>query len=168
MAVGIQHINEITTPDLKTVITKDLNCIPIQMNLKYMQYLNHKRSNQLGLSAIIRYVDQTPIKYDDTSLGRLSAAIIPSIGITYKMSFLPKKSIIPEYWMSFQAGLNYFNYNKSFAGLDQTLMVHLSDRMQWGFRLEQTFGEFDSYVNNYKYVVRLDNINYVTQINILF
>lgn len=167
LGIGLQKINTITDSRFGNVITENLLCAPLIINGKYMQYLNHNRSQQLGLGVVLRYVDQTPIKYEDTSLGRLSDVIIPSIGLNYRVSFLPKKSIIPEYWLSFQLGVNYYNYNKSFLGMEQSFMVHLSDKMQWGIKIEQAFAEFDSYANG-RYIVNLDNINYATQINITF
>jgi hypothetical protein len=164
--IGIQNVNEIT--DTKNVpITKDLQTIPYMIGAKYSQYLNKKRSQQLGVAAMVRVVDQTPVAYNDTNLGRLSTVIIPSVGIAYKFHFLPKKSVIPNYWMGFQLGLNYFNYNQPFAGMEQVVSLNVSPRMQIGFRVEQTFSEFDSYANDL-YIVKLDNINYALQLSFTF
>jgi hypothetical protein len=164
--IGTQKINEITNAR-NELITKNLLTIPYMVGAKYSQYLNKKRNQQLGLAALVRVVDQTPIEYLDTNLGRLSTVVIPSVGITYKFHFLPKKSVIPNYWMGFQLGLNYFNYNQPFAGMEQLISLNVSPRMQFGFRLEQTFSEFDSYANDL-YIVKLDNINYALQVSFTF
>ena len=69
--------------------------------------------------------------------------------------------------MGFQLGLNYFNYNQPFAGMEQLISLNVSPRMQLGFRMEQTFSEFDSYSNDL-YIVKLDNINYALQVSFTF
>jgi hypothetical protein len=164
--LGVQNINEIRSGGGDSILGRDMQAIPYFVGITYMQYLNPARSQQLGLGAKLRIVNQTPVSYSDTNLGKLSAAFIPSVGISYKAHFLKKKTVIPSYWMGFQFGLNYFNYNQSFIGLEQLVTFHVSNRMQLGFRLEQTLSEFDSFANDSQYEVKLDNINYALQISI--
>lgn len=166
--LGFQNINEIRAAGEDTALAQNLMAVPYFVGVNYLQYLNTARSQQLGIGARLRIVNQTPISYSDTSLGNLSSAFIPSVGITYKAHFLKKKTVIPSYWMGFQLGLNYFNYNQSFIGLEQLVSFHVSNRMQLGLRLEQTLSEFDSYANDSQYEVKLDNINYALQISIHF
>lgn len=166
--LGFQNINEIRAAGEDTALAQNLMAVPYFVGVNYLQFLNTARSQQLGIGARLRIVNQTPISYSDTSLGNLSSAFIPSVGITYKAHFLKKKTVIPSYWMGFQLGLNYFNYNQSFIGLEQLVSFHVSNRMQLGLRLEQTLSEFDSYANDSQYEVKLDNINYALQISIHF
>jgi hypothetical protein len=166
--LGFQNIREIRAAGGDTALTKDLIAVPYFVGLNYMQYLNPARNQQLGIGLKLRIVNQTPVVYNDVNLGPLSAAFIPSVGITYKAHFLKKKTVIPSYWMGFQLGLNYFNYNQSFMGLEQLVSFHVSNRMQLGLRLEQTLSEFDSYANEDQFEVKLDNINYALQISIHF
>ena len=167
--IGVQKINEIKISDTDTSLLTDVNAVPYIVGIDYLQFLNQKRSQQIGLSAKLRIVNQTPLGSVDTNnLGKLTSAFIPSVGIMYRVHFLKKKSVIPKYWMSFQGGLNYFNYNQSFLGLEQTLSVHLSNVMRLGVRMEQTLSNFDSYANDSKYEVKLDNINYAVQLSIHF
>ncbi len=166
--LGFQKINEIRVAGGDSALATNLTAVPYFVGINYSQYLNTARSHQLGISGKLRIVNQTPISYSDTSLGKLTSAYIPSVGIAYKAHFLKKKTVIPSYWMGFQLGLNYFNYNQSFIGLEQLLSVHVSNRMQLGLRLEQTLSEFDSYANDSQFEVKLDNINYAVQISIHF
>jgi len=166
--LGFQNINEIREAGGDSALAENLLAVPYFVGINYMQYLNPARSQQLGIGAQMRIVNQTPVSYSDTNLGKMSSAFIPSVGITYKAHFLKKKTVIPSYWMGFQLGLNYFNYNQSFIGLEQLVSFHVSNRMQLGLRLEQTLSEFDSYANDSQYEVKLDNINYALQISIHF
>lgn len=168
LGIGVQSINEIQNGSNKRAITNNLTVIPYLLSFKYLQYITKSRSHQLGFTGMIRVVNQTPVSYADTNLGVLTNAYIPSLGLVYKYNFLKKKSMIPSHWLGFQFGLNYFNYNQSFLGLEQALYVHLSKKMQIGIRLEQTFSEFDSYANDSKYIVKLDNNNYAIQISFAF
>lgn len=166
--LGFQNINEIYVAGEDTAITQNLTAVPYYVGLNYMQYLNQARNQQIGVAAKLRIVDQTPIAYNDTNLGTLTSAWIPSVGIMYNIHFLKKETVIPSYWLDFQFGLNYFNYNKAFMGMEQMLSVHLSNTMRLGLRLEQSFSEFDSYANDSKYIIKLDNINYAAQLSIHF
>jgi len=166
--LGIQKINEIKAAGGDTALAENMMTVPYIVGFNYMQFLNPARNQELGIGALFRIVNQTPISYSDTNLGKLNSVIIPSFGINYKAHFLRKKSVIPSYWMGFQLGLNYFKYNRSFIGIEQILSFHVSNQMQLGLRLEQMFSEFDSYANDSQYEVKLDNINYALQISIHF
>ena len=168
LGIGIQTINEIQNGSNKRAITNNLSVIPYLVSFRYMQYITKSRSHQLGFTGMIRVINQTPISYADTNLGVLTNAYIPSLGLIYKYNFLKKKTVIPSHWLGFQFGLNYFNYNQSFLGFEQALYFHVSKKMQIGIRLEQTFSEFDSYANDSKYIVKLDNNNYAIQISFAF
>jgi hypothetical protein len=110
--------------------------------MTYTQVVNANRNSEFGVQLTLRSIDQTPTKYVDQDLGALGRIIVPSGGITYQASFLRKQTILPNYWMYFQLGLNYFYFNQSFLGVHQRLGVRLTESLTFDIKLEQTFNNY--------------------------
>jgi len=166
--MGLQKVNEIRDRFNDTLSGSNLNIVPLTLTLSYMEVMNSNRSSEFGIQVNIRSIDQTPTKYKEQQLSNLGRITIPSAGITYQRSFARKKTILPNYWMYFQLGLNYMYYNKSFLGVHQRIGVRLTESLKFDLKLEQAFDNIDSRSGNGMYKLNLDNLNYGAQISYEF
>lgn len=168
VGMGIQKLNEIKGAPNDTILGSNLSVIPLSLTMTYTQVVNANRNSEFGVQLTLRSIDQTPTKYVDQDLGALGRIIVPSGGITYQASFLRKQTILPNYWMYFQLGLNYFYFNQSFLGVHQRLGVRLTESLTFDIKLEQTFNNYTSRSSNGLYQINLDNLNYGAQISYAF
>jgi hypothetical protein len=168
VGMGIQKLNEIKGAPNDTILGSNLSVIPVSLTMTYTQVVNANRNSEFGVQLTLRSIDQTPTKYVDQDLGALGRIIVPSGGITYQASFLRKQTILPNYWMYFQLGLNYFYFNQSFLGVHQRLGVRLTESLTFDIKLEQTFNNYTSRSSNGLYQINLDNLNYGAQISYAF